>query len=78
MTERSAEGIEVPWRSIAEDTLTRFIEEFATRQASVSADDVALDVAVGRCRAGLEKGLVVLLFDPATESFTLALRESLR
>lgn len=71
-------GVEVPWREIESATLTRFIEEFVTRQESMTIDDLALEERVNQIRMRLERELAVLLFDPTTETFTVALREALR
>ena len=67
-------GVELPWQKLEPDTLRRLLEEFVTRQQSESGDDLPLEARVREVQQLLRQGKAAVLFDPLTESFTLAVR----
>lgn len=68
-------GVELPWRKIAPETLTRLLEEFVTRQQGDPSGELSLEARVGEVQALLRRGKAAVLFDPAAESFTVVTRE---
>lgn len=59
----------IPHASLAEDTLRNLIEEFVTREGTDYGERVfSLADKVVHVRRQLDKGSVVIVFDPHTES----------
>lgn len=68
--------MEIPPSLLAPSTLRAVIEEFVTREGTDYGEHVySLDEKVARVEAQLARGEVRLVFDPETESVTLAPRE---
>jgi hypothetical protein len=69
--------MEIPPSLLAPSTLRAVIEEFVTREGTDYGDRVySLEEKVAQVEAQLARGEVRLLFDPETESVTLAPSES--
>ncbi|MEE4361355.1 MAG: YheU family protein [Pseudomonadales bacterium] len=68
--------MEIPPSLLAPATLRAVIEEFVTREGTDYGGPVlSLDEKVAQVEAQLARGEVRLLFDPDTETVTLAPRE---
>ena len=68
--------MEIPLERLAADTLRAIVEEFVTREGTDYGERVhTLDEKVADVLAQLERGEVRVLFDPATETVTLAPRD---
>ncbi|MEE4298006.1 MAG: YheU family protein [Pseudomonadales bacterium] len=68
--------MEIPHDRIDAATLRAIVEEFVTREGTDYGERVyALDEKVAHVLVQLERGEVRVLFDPATETVTLAPRE---
>lgn len=74
-TEEESVGVELPWQKIAPETLTRLLEEFVTRQQGDPTGEMSLDARVGEVHGLLRRGLAMVLFDPDSDSFSVAMRE---
>jgi uncharacterized protein YheU (UPF0270 family) len=69
--------MEIPPSLLAPSTLRAVIEEFVTREGTDYGNRVySLEEKVAQVEAQLARGEVRLLFDPETESVTLAPSES--
>jgi hypothetical protein len=69
--------MEIPPSLLAPSTLRAVIEEFVTREGTDYGDRVySLEEKVAQVEAQLLRGEVRLLFDPETESVTLAPSEA--
>lgn len=69
--------MEIPPSLLAPSTLRAVIEEFVTREGTDYGDHVySLEEKVAQVEAQLARGEVRLLFDPETESVTLAPSEA--
>lgn len=69
-------GVEVPWNRLEPETLRRVVEEYITREGTDYGDDeVPLETKVRQVMRQLEQETAVIVFDPATESCTIASRE---
>lgn len=68
--------MEIPRDRIDPETLHAIVEEFVTREGTDYGDRVySLEEKVAHVLAQLERGEVCVLFDPATETITLASRD---
>lgn len=68
--------MEIPKDRLDAATLRAIVEEFVTREGTDYGDRLySLDEKVAHVLAQLERGEVRVLFDPATETVTLAPRE---
>jgi len=69
-------GLEIPTERLTKDALRCLIEEYVTREGT-DYGEVAhtLDQKVESVRAELRNGRAMILFDPETESCTIAIRE---
>ena len=65
----------IPHHMLEADTLQRLIEDFVTREGTDNGDDTPLEIRVERARRALEKGQVVIVFDPDSQQCQLALRD---
>lgn len=65
-------GVVVPWERLSVVALRGVIEEYITREGTeYGADDVPLDRKIAQVQRQLEKGEVVVLFDPGAETVNL-------
>lgn len=68
--------MEIPRERIDAATLRAIVEEFVTREGTDYGERVyALEEKVAQVLAQIERDEVCVLFDPATETVTLAPRE---
>lgn len=68
-----AEGVVVPWEQLSPDALRGIIEEFVSREATeYGMQDVEFETKVAQVRAQIERGEVVVLFDPRRGTANLA------
>jgi uncharacterized protein YheU (UPF0270 family) len=68
-------GVEVPWQQLPAEPLMRMLEEFVTREGTdLSENELSLTDKVAQVRRQLERGEAAVVFDPATESFSLVSR----
>lgn len=66
----------IPHKALAPDTLRNLVEEFVTREGTDYGErEFSLDDKVAQVLRQLEEGKVVLLYDPATTSCQLEIRE---
>lgn len=62
----------IPHQQLTRETLDALIEEFVTREGTeYGAQDVTLATKVEQVRQQLERGTVVIVFDPAIASTSL-------
>lgn len=72
------EGIEVPFERLSAAAQRGVIEEFVTREGTDYGQvEVPLEQKVAAVRRQIERGEVVLLFDPRTEQVNLIARREL-
>ncbi|WP_084005493.1 YheU family protein [Gilvimarinus polysaccharolyticus] len=68
----------IPHQQLARETLDALIEEFVTREGTEYGEqDISLDVKVEQVRRQLERGKVVIVFDPAIASTSLMPADSI-
>ena len=68
----------IPHKKLNPLTLQSLIEEFVTRDGTDYGEhEASLETRVAMVREQLERGAVVIWFDPDTESCTLLTREQL-
>ncbi|MFZ5755960.1 MAG: YheU family protein [Pseudomonadota bacterium] len=71
--------IEVPWQDIAPETLQRLLEEFVSRDGTDYGDqEVPQERKVQQVMAQLRRGLVLVVFDEASESVNVMTRDDFR
>jgi len=64
--------LEIPWQTIASDTLTNILVEYVTRDGTdYGEQEVSTDSKVSQVRRLLAQGKCVLLFQPEDQSLTL-------
>jgi uncharacterized protein YheU (UPF0270 family) len=64
--------MEIPFRSLPEDTLTAVIEDYITREGTEYGErDYSLEEKVEQVKKQLEQGKILITFDPETETCTL-------
>lgn len=69
-------AVEIPWQQLSDEALTGVIEEFVSREGTeYGAEDVAFATKISQVRAQLERGGVLMFFDPDTGSCQLLTRE---
>jgi len=62
----------IPADRLSPQALQGLVEEFITREGTdYGMREIALESKVGSVRRQLEAGLVVIVFDPATETTTI-------
>jgi len=62
----------IPHQQLTRETLDALIEEFVTREGTeYGAQDVTLATKVEQVRQQLERGTVVIVFDPAIATTSL-------
>jgi uncharacterized protein YheU (UPF0270 family) len=68
----------IPHQQLAPETLDALIEEFVTREGTEYGEqDVPLTTKVSQVRGQLERGIVVIVFDPAIETTSLVSADQL-
>lgn len=68
----------IPYERLAPDTLTALIETFITREGTdYGAEEFTLAEKVEQVRRQVQKGEVVIVFDPDSESINLLPRREL-
>ena len=65
----------IPHHLLENDTLTRLIEDFVTRDGTDNGDETPLDIRIARVRRALEKKQAVIVFDAESQQCQLALRD---
>jgi uncharacterized protein YheU (UPF0270 family) len=71
--------IEIPHTRLKADTLQAVIEEFILREGTdYGAHEISLDDKRAQVRHQLDKGEVLITFDPRTENCTLMTREQFK
>ncbi|EGH44994.1 hypothetical protein PSYPI_22597 [Pseudomonas syringae pv. pisi str. 1704B] len=64
----------IPYDQLEPDTLTRLIEDFATREGTDNGDETPLQTRVLRVRHALTKGQAVIFFDLESQQCQLMLK----
>ena len=64
----------IPFEQLTEDTLTRLIEDFVTRDGTDHGDQTPLHTRIERVRGALEKKQAVIVFDVESQQCQLCLR----
>ena len=71
--------IEIPYTRLNADTLSAVVEEFILREGTdYGAKEVSLNAKKAQVRKQLEKGEVLITFDPRTENCTLLTRQQFK
>lgn len=79
MSTAKAKPIVIPVSALSEDLLTAIIEGFVLREGTdYGASEVPLATKIRQVRQALNRGEVVLTFDPESESTTICSRHELR
>ena len=65
----------IPPEMLENDTLTRLIEDFVTREGTDNGDETPLKTRIARVRKALQKKQAVIIFDPESQQCQLALRD---
>lgn len=65
----------IPPEMLENDTLTRLIEDFVTREGTDNGDETPLETRISRVRRALGKKQAVIIFDPESQQCQLALRD---
>ena len=78
-SEESPDPVEVPYGELSADLLHAVIESFVLREGTDYGEkEFSLEDKVARVIGQLKKGEAKILFDPESESVTIALRRSSR
>ena len=73
------ELVEIPWAQLAPATLEARIESFVLREGTDYGErEISLDQKVARVMRQLERGEAHILFDPDTDSITIAAADRTR
>ena len=77
--EETSEPVEVPYGELPADLLNAVIESFVLREGTDYGEkELSLEDKVARVVRQLKKGEAKILFDPESESVTIAVRQSSR
>jgi uncharacterized protein len=77
MPSDAPEPVEVPYRQLSADLLNAVIESFVLREGTDYGEkEFSLEDKVARVIGQLKRGEAKILFDPETESVTVAVRQS--
>jgi uncharacterized protein len=69
----------IPHDQLSPDALAALIEEFVTRDGALHGHaDTPVEAMVASVRRQLDRGIAVIVFDEATETASIVMRESLR
>lgn len=75
----AAPPIEVPWTGLSEDALNGVLESFVLREGTdYGREEVALATKIEQVRRQLQRGDVMIVFDPNTESIQLLTAQEYR
>jgi uncharacterized protein len=78
-SEEVPEPVEVPYRELSADLLNAVIESFVLREGTDYGEkELALEDKVARVIGQLKRGEAKIIFDPESESVTIAVRQSSR
>ena len=78
-SEETSEPVEVPYGELPADLLNAVIESFVLREGTDYGEkELSLGDKVARVVRQLKKGEAKILFDPESESVTIAVRQSSR
>jgi uncharacterized protein len=78
-SEETSEPVEVPYGELPADLLNAVIESFVLREGTDYGEkELSLEDKVARVVRQLKKGEAQILFDPESESVTIAVRQSSR
>ncbi|HXP26168.1 MAG TPA: YheU family protein [Steroidobacteraceae bacterium] len=78
-SEETSEPVEVPYGELPADLLNAVIESFVLREGTDYGEkELSLEDKVARVVRQLKKGEAKILFDPESESVTIAVRQSSR
>jgi uncharacterized protein len=78
-SEESPEPVEVPYGELPADLLNAVIESFVLREGTDYGEkELSLEDKVARVVRQLKRGEAKIIFDPETESVTIAVRQNSR
>lgn len=78
-SDETPEPIEVPYGELPRDLLQAVIESFVLREGTDYGEkEISLEDKVARVVGQLKKGEAKIMFDPESESVTIALRQGSR
>jgi uncharacterized protein len=78
-SETTPEPVEVPYGELPADLLNAVIESFVLREGTDYGEkELSLEEKVARVIGQLKKGEAKILFDPESESVTIAVRQNSR
>jgi uncharacterized protein YheU (UPF0270 family) len=78
-SEETPEPVEVPYGELPADLLNAVIESFVLREGTDYGEkELSLEDKVARVVRQLDRGEAKILFDPESESVTIAVRQSSR
>lgn len=78
-SEETPEPVEVPYGELSADLLHAVIESFVLREGTDYGEkEFSLEDKVARVVGQLKKGEAKIMFDPESESVTVAVRQSSR
>jgi uncharacterized protein YheU (UPF0270 family) len=76
-SEEAPEPVEVPYGELSADLLHAVIESFVLREGTDYGEkEFSLEEKVTRVMSQLKRGEAKIVFDPETESVTIAVRQS--
>jgi uncharacterized protein YheU (UPF0270 family) len=74
-----SEGIEIPYERLSSEILSKIIEEFVLREGTDYGDmEFSLEQKIDQVRMQLQRGKVVVVFDPESESVSLETLANIR
>lgn len=78
-SEETPEPVEVPYRELSADLLHAVVESFVLREGTDYGEkEIPLEDKVARVVGQLKKGEARIMFDPASASVTIAVRQGSR
>ena len=79
LSEETSEPVEVPYGELPADLLNAVIESFVLREGTDYGEkELSLEDKVARVISQLKRGEAKILFDPESESVTIAVRQNSR
>jgi uncharacterized protein len=76
-SEEAPDPVEVPYRELPADLLKAVIESFVLREGTDYGEkEISLEDKVARVISQLKKGEAKIVFDPESESVTIAVRQN--
>lgn len=77
--EKALPPVEIPYESLSEDALKGVIDNFVQREGTdYGSDEVHYETKIRQVQRQIEKGDVVIVFDPSSESVHLLAKTELR